>query len=98
MLLGVLDRYKEVARRFGFWYEIAAEHKKCDANLKYHQLVFIGCLKKLLLPLAGLDDRRIDELLLSPGGDVWTEDSTVEEFRGDSETSSHERAVPKIAT
>lgn len=77
LALEVLDRYKEVARRFGFWYKIAAEHKKCDSQLKFHQLVYINRLKKLLLPLAGLDDNRIDELLLSPGGEVWAEASTV---------------------
>lgn len=69
----VLGRYKEVARRLGFWYKIAAEHKKCDSQLKFHQLVYVSNLKKLLLPLAGLDDARIDELLDNPGGKSWTE-------------------------
>lgn len=35
-------------------------------------------LKKLLLPLAGLDDARIDELLDNPGGKSWTEARTAE--------------------
>lgn len=74
----VLSRYKEVARRLGFWYKIAAEHKKCDSQLKYHQIVYVSNLKRLLLPLAGLDDTRIDELLDSPGGKAWTEARTAE--------------------
>lgn len=74
----VLGRYKEVARRLGFWYKIAAEHKKCDSQLKYHQLVYVSNLKRLLLPLAGLDDTRINELLDKPGGTSWTEAKTAE--------------------
>lgn len=74
----VLGRYKEVARRLGFWYKIAAEHKKCDSQLKYHQIVYVSSLKRLLLPLAGLDDARIDKLLDSPGGKSWTEARTAE--------------------
>lgn len=79
--LEVLDRYKEVARRFGFWYEIAAEHKKCDSQIKYHRLVYIHNLKRLLLPLAGLDDTCIDELLENPGGSAWTDARTPEVLR-----------------
>ncbi|KAI7782210.1 hypothetical protein LA080_013755 [Diaporthe eres] len=74
----VLGRYKEVARRLGFWYKIATDHKKCDSQLKFHQLVYVSNLKKLLLPLAGLDDARIDELLDNPGGKSWTEARTAE--------------------
>lgn len=78
----VLGRYKEVARRLGFWYKIAAEHKKCDSQLKYHRIVYVNNLKKLLLPLAGLDDARIDELLDNPGGKSWTEVRTAEALEG----------------
>lgn len=79
--LEVLDRYKEVARRFGFWYRIAAEHKKCDSQIKFHRLVYVNNLKRLLLPLAGLDDTRIDELLKVPGGNAWTEAKITEILR-----------------
>lgn len=78
LAIEVLGRYKEVARRLGFWYKIAAEHKKCDSQLKFHQLVYVSNLKKLLLPLAGLNDARIDELLDNPGGKSWTEARTAE--------------------
>lgn len=71
--LEVLDRYKEVAKRFRFWYKIAAEHKKCDSQIKYQRLVYIHNLKSLLLPLAGLDDVRIDELINDPGGTAWAD-------------------------
>lgn len=74
----ILGRYKEVARRLGFWYKIAAEHKKCDSQLKYHRIVYASNLKRLLLPLAGLDDTRINELLDNPGGKSWTEARTAE--------------------
>lgn len=74
----VLGRYKEVARRLGFWYKIAAEHKKCDSQLKYHRIVYVSNLKRLLLPLTGLDDTRIDELLDNPAGKVWSEARTAE--------------------
>lgn len=76
----VLRRYKEVARRIGFWYKIAAEHKKCDSQLKFHQLVYVSNLKKLLLPLTGLDDTHIDELLDNPGGKSWAEARTAEDL------------------
>lgn len=74
----VLGRYKEVARRLGFWYKIAVEHKRCDSQLKFHRLVYVNNLKRLLLPLAGLDDANIDELLQNPAGSRWTEDRTAE--------------------
>lgn len=75
--IGVLGTYKEVAKRLGFWYQIAAEHKRCDSKLKYHQGVYLSNLKRLLLPLAGLDDTHIDELLKNPTGKCWTEARTA---------------------
>ncbi|KAJ0109406.1 hypothetical protein J7T55_000331 [Diaporthe amygdali] len=79
--LEILDKYKEVARRFGFWYKIAAEHRNCDSQLKFHRFVYIDNLKKLLLPLAGLDDTHIDELLQDPGGKAWSEARTAEQLK-----------------
>lgn len=78
--LEILDKYKEVARRFGFWYKIAAEHRNCDSQLKFHRFVYIDNLKMLLLPLAGLDDTHIDELLQDPGGKAWSEARTAEQL------------------
>lgn len=74
----VLGRYKEVARRLGFWYKVAAEHKKCDSQLKYYRLIYENNLKRLLLPLTGLDDKQIDKLLQDPAGSCWTEAKTAE--------------------
>lgn len=74
----ILGKYREVARRLGFWYKIAAEHKKCDSQLKFHKLLYVSNLKKLLLPLAGLDDTHIDEMLQNPGGKCWSEARTAE--------------------
>lgn len=74
----ILDRYKEVARRLGFWYKIAAEHKKCDSQLKYHKLLYENNLKRLLLPLTGLEDKQIDKLLQNPAGSCWSETRTAE--------------------
>lgn len=77
--LEVLDRYKEAATRFGFWKNIKAKHKECHSLLKFHQLSYMNNLKLLLLPLTGLNDTRIDELLRNPGGKAWTEAGTVSE-------------------
>lgn len=78
----VLGRYKEIARRLGSWYKIAAEHKMCDSQLKYHRIMYVNNLKRLLLPLAGLDDTRINDLLDNPGGKSWTEVKTTKTLEG----------------
>lgn len=59
--LEILERYKGIARRMGFWYRIAAEHKKCDSKLQSQCLLYINNLRRLLLPMAMLDDARIEE-------------------------------------
>jgi hypothetical protein len=47
--------------------------------LEFHKLLFTKNLRQLLLPLV-LDDDKIKELLLAPGGDCWREESVAELF------------------
>lgn len=75
--LEVLDKYKEAARRFGFWLRIAAEHQKCDSKLQFQRLLYINNLRHLLLPMAMLDDADIKELLSDSGGQAWKKDETT---------------------
>lgn len=75
--LEVLDKYKEAARRYGFWLRIAAEHQKCDSKLQFQRLLYINNLRHLLLPMAMLDDAGIEQLLRDPGGTAWEKDETT---------------------
>lgn len=75
--LEVLDKYKEAARRLGFWLRIAAEHQKCDSKLQFQRLLYINNLRHLLLPMAMLDDAGIEELLNDPGGQAWEKNETT---------------------
>lgn len=75
--LEVLDKYKEAARRFGFWLRIAAEYQKCDSKLQFQRLLYINNLRHLLLPMAMLDDAGIEELLSDPGGHAWKRHETT---------------------
>lgn len=85
--IGVLGIYKEAAKRLRFWYRISAEHKICDAQLGFHLVEYRNNLKNLLLPVAGLDDKHIDDLLKDPTGKCWAEARTsaiLKERLGDS--------------
>lgn len=75
--LEVLDRYKEVARRMGFWYRIAAEQKRCDSKLQFQRLLYINNLRRLVLPMAMLDDASVEDLLSNPGGEAWEKAETT---------------------
>lgn len=78
--LEVLDRYKEVSRQLGFWRKISEKHKDCDATLKFHRLVYIENLRRLLLPMV-LDDAQIDELISDPEAEAWRDAETAELLR-----------------
>lgn len=75
--LEVLDKYKEAARRYGFWLRIAAEHQKCDSKLQFQRLLYINNLRHLLLPMAMLDDAGVEQLLSNPRGTAWKRDETT---------------------
>lgn len=77
LAIEALDKYREVARRLGFWYKIRLEYQKCSDNLTYYQLAYKRHLKLLLLPLI-VDDDKIRELLTDPGGDGWKDVATAE--------------------
>ncbi|KAK7420552.1 hypothetical protein QQX98_002751 [Neonectria punicea] len=70
LAIEALDRYREVAKRLGFWYKIRLEYQKCSDHLTYYRLAYRRHLKLLLLPLV-LDDDKIQELLSDPGGKGW---------------------------
>ncbi|KPM38172.1 hypothetical protein AK830_g8421 [Neonectria ditissima] len=70
LAIEALDRYREVAKRLGFWYKIRLEYQKCSDHLTYYRLAYRRHLKLLLLPLV-VDDDKIQELLSDPGGEGW---------------------------
>jgi hypothetical protein len=65
-----LERYRDVARVMGFWYEIRLEYQRSISELKYHRLSFIRNLKQLLLPLVQ-EDAQLQCLINDPAGDSW---------------------------
>ncbi|KAK3303683.1 uncharacterized protein B0T15DRAFT_540968 [Chaetomium strumarium] len=65
-----LERYRDVARVMGFWYEIRLEYQRSISELKYHRLSFVRNLKQLLLPLVQ-DDAQLQRLINDPAGDSW---------------------------
>ena len=86
LALSALEKYREIATRLGVFYKIRLEYKKWRDDLEFHQLLFIRHLRQLLLPLV-VDDDKIQELLSSPGGDRWKDQSTallLEKRLGDS--------------
>jgi len=72
--ISALDKYREVATRFGLFFRIQLEYKKWRDDLELHQLLFTRHLKLLLLPLVA-DDDKIKVLLAAPGGDSWRDPS-----------------------
>ncbi|KPM46526.1 hypothetical protein AK830_g113 [Neonectria ditissima] len=72
--ISVLEKYREVGDRFGFFMNIRREYKECLDDLKFQQLSFTSNLRHLLLPLV-VDDDRIAVLLAHPGGESWKERS-----------------------
>ena len=75
-----LERYRDVARYWGFWWEIRSEYQKCSNELKFHQLSFRRNLKQLLLPLVA-DEDQIKRLLVDPGGEGWREQSVAQQLQ-----------------
>ncbi|KAK0644433.1 hypothetical protein B0T16DRAFT_332564 [Cercophora newfieldiana] len=65
-----LERYRDVARVMGFWYEIRLEYQRSSNELKFHRLSFVRNLKQLLLPIVS-DDSQLKRLIDDPGGDAW---------------------------
>lgn len=67
--LDLLEKCKKLAG--SRWLVIAAEHKRCRSEIAFQQLVYEANLKRLLLPLAELDDTCIATLLRSPESGAW---------------------------
>ncbi|KAF2730966.1 hypothetical protein EJ04DRAFT_443922 [Polyplosphaeria fusca] len=72
-----LDKYRELARMWGFWWEIRSAYQTCSLEVKFHRLSFRRNLQQLLLPMVA-DQEQIKRLLADPGGEEWHRD-TVEQ-------------------
>jgi hypothetical protein len=75
LAIEALDRYREIAKRCGFWYKIRLEHKKCENNLSFYRLAYKQQLRLLLLPLIQ-NENKLQQLLGDPLGEEW-KDPTV---------------------
>jgi hypothetical protein len=75
-----LDKYREIARMWGFWWEIRSEYQKCSSEIKYHRLSSNRNLKQLLLPLVA-DQSQIQKLLAEPGGTLWREPGIEDQLK-----------------
>ncbi|KAI0965396.1 hypothetical protein F4678DRAFT_452917 [Xylaria arbuscula] len=65
-----LEKYRDVARRAGFWYEIRSEYQRTSNELKFHRLSFERNLEQLLFPLVP-DENQLQGLIAQPGGPEW---------------------------
>ncbi|KAI0381383.1 hypothetical protein F5Y04DRAFT_81310 [Hypomontagnella monticulosa] len=72
-----LERYREVYKRFGLFYQIRTEFLKCSHNLKIQRVSFTSHLRRLLLPVIE-DDIKLNELLSNPGGEAWKDQEITE--------------------
>ncbi|KAK6453111.1 hypothetical protein FP744_10009363 [Trichoderma asperellum] len=79
LAIHALEICRDTANQVGLFLQIKLEYKRCRDELEYHKLLFTKNLRQLLLPLV-LDDDKIGELLLMPGGDCWQEKSVAELF------------------
>lgn len=77
--LSALELCRDVSKQIKRFLQIKLDYKKWRESLEFQKLAYTHNLKQLLLPLA-LDDDKIDELLLAPGGDCWRENSVAERF------------------
>ncbi|KAL7917643.1 hypothetical protein ACQKWADRAFT_324459 [Trichoderma austrokoningii] len=79
LAINTLEICRDAAKVVGSFLQIKLAYKKWRDDLEFHRLLFTKNLRQLLLPLV-LDDNTIEELLLAPGGDGWTEEQTVRLF------------------
>lgn len=97
LAIEALDKYREVAKRWGFWYKIQLEHKRCKDNLTFYRLAYKQQLRLLLLPLIQ-DGIKVQQLLDDPRGKEW-KDSTVAsllEARLDESYELYKRVITAI--
>jgi hypothetical protein len=74
-----LEKYREVAKLWGFWWEIRSEYQKCSSEVKFHRLGFTRNLKQLLLPMVS-DKAQVLRLLADPGGKDWREPNIAQQL------------------
>ena len=77
--ISTLEKYREAAKMWGFWWEIRSEHQKCSSEIKFHRLGFTRNLRQLLLPIVA-DKAQILRLLADPGGEEWKEHSLAKQL------------------
>jgi hypothetical protein len=77
--LEALEKYREMAKVWGFWWEIRYPYQKCKCELKFHHLSLNRNLKQLLLPLVA-EDEQIQRLLADPGGEEWQQQSIAKQL------------------
>lgn len=86
LAINTLDICRDAAKLVGLFLQIKLAYKRWRDDLEFQRILFTKNLRQLLLPLV-LDDDTIEELLLAPGGDRWTEKRVTrlfEERLGDS--------------
>ncbi|KAI0447115.1 hypothetical protein F4803DRAFT_397577 [Xylaria telfairii] len=67
-----LERYRDVARRMGFWYEIRSEYQRSSNELQFHRLSFERNREELLFPLI-TDENQLQDLIAKPAGPGWND-------------------------
>jgi hypothetical protein len=70
LAITALEKYREVARRMGFWIHMRVAYQQCKYDLAFHRLVFIRNLRQLILPLVA-DDDTVKVLVSDYGGVYW---------------------------
>ena len=78
--LEALKQYHNVARTWGFWWEIRGQYSICSNSIKYQRLLFERNLKSLLLSLLIADDDQIKQLMANPGGEKWKEQEIAQQL------------------
>lgn len=73
--LELLKQYEEAATRVNLWREIQVEYIKCKRELELQAHLLRMNLRRLLLPLNGLDNTVIERLLADPRSDTWKDPS-----------------------
>ncbi|KAL7945838.1 hypothetical protein V8C42DRAFT_352819 [Trichoderma barbatum] len=72
-----LENHRQIATRLKLFNEIKLEYRKCSNDLAFQELIFMGHLKRLLLPLF-VDNEKVKELIAKPAGEAWKDVSMVE--------------------
>ena len=67
LAITALERYREIATRLNWFFEIRAQYNMCFDDLEFHQFQFRDNIRRVLFPLVA-DEGKIEALLGDPGG------------------------------